>query len=206
MSVGAVNICKVSFLQRLNSYILEKAHSPKAMWILMLISFTESSVFILPPDLLMIPMGIVNKSKVWSMALWLTVSSVLGGIVGYFLGAFLLDFLGKWLIEVYQFQDSMQSFYDYYQKWGFWIIVLKGVTPIPYKLVALASGIAHYPLMMFILASVVCRAVRFYALAAVLYYFGDKAKKIFDKFMVHLFLISILIIVAGFYIVKKINF
>lgn len=206
MSCTVVSAPKISFLQRLNRYILEKAHSPKAMWVLILISFTESSIFILPPDLLMIPMAIVNKSRVWMMAFWLTVSSVLGGILGYFLGAFLLDSLGKWLIEIYQFQDSMQSFHDYYQKWGFWIIVLKGVTPIPYKLVALASGIAHYPLMMFIFASTVCRAIRFYALAAVLYYFGDRAKKILDKFMIHLFLLSILIIISGFYIVKKINF
>ncbi len=206
MSSGITNIPKPSLLQRLNRYILEKAHSPKAMWFLMLISFTESSVFIVPPDLLMIPMGIVNRKKVWSMAFWLTVSSVLGGIVGYFLGSYLFESLGKWLIEVYQFQDSMQSFYDYYQKWGFWIIVLKGVTPIPYKLVALASGIAYYPFIKFVLASIVCRAIRFYALAAVLYYFGDRAKKIFDKFMIHLFLASILIIIAGFYIVKKINF
>jgi membrane protein YqaA with SNARE-associated domain len=153
----------------------------------------------------MIPMVIANKSLAWRLAFWGTVSSVIGGIVGYGIGYMLYSSLGEWLINAYGMQAGFDKFHQGYTEWGFWIIALKGLTPIPYKLVTIASGVAHYPILPFIGASVIARSFRFFLLAALLYKFGSHAKQIMDRYLGWCLLGSFAIIVIGFVIIKMIG-
>jgi membrane protein YqaA with SNARE-associated domain len=191
-----------SFFYRYYHSALKHADSPKAFRSMCMISFAESSFFPLPPDLLMIPMILANRSLAWKLAFWGTISSVLGGIFGYAIGYFLFSTLGEWIINSYGFQSTMDSFHQGFAKWGFWIIVLKGLTPIPYKLVTIASGVAQYHFGLFVVASVIARAFRFYLLAALLWFFGPLAKNIIEKYLTLFLLGSLIIIVGGFLIVK----
>lgn len=193
---------KKGFFYKLYNTCLEHANSPKAFWAYLLVAFTESSFFFLPPDLLMIPMGVANKKLVWKLAFWGTVASVAGGLLGYAIGSFFIDTGGRWLIHVYGLEDSALAFHETYKKWGFWIIVLKGLTPIPFKLVTLASGMAHYSLFSFLVASVICRSFRFFLVATLLWFFGEKAKDILDRYLGQCLFISLFVVVIGFFIIK----
>jgi membrane protein YqaA with SNARE-associated domain len=193
---------KKGWLHSLYAKALEHADSPKTFWIYLSIAFAESSFFLLPPDLLMIPMGVANRKLVWRLAFWGTVASVVGGCLGYLIGAVFMDTAGQWIINAYSLQNSASAFHDGYAKWGFWLIVAKGVTPIPYKIVTIASGMAHYPLLPFIGASVIARAFRFYLLATLLWFFGEHAKALLDKYLVWCLIGSVAIIVIGFVALK----
>lgn len=189
-------------LQRLYQNILKHAESPKAFWWYVGIAFAESSFFLLPPDLMMIPMGVAKRDLVWRLAFWGTVSSVIGGLLGYAIGAWFVDTAGQWIIHMYGLEESAKSFHDHYAKWGFWIIMLKGLTPIPYKLVTIASGIAHYPILPFVVASIIARGFRFYLLATLLWFFGPKAKDLLDRYLGWCLTGGLFIIVIGFIILK----
>jgi membrane protein YqaA with SNARE-associated domain len=198
----AIPAKKKGWLHNLYAKALEHADSPKTFWIYLSIAFAESSFFLLPPDLLMIPMGVANRKLVWRLAFWGTVASVVGGCLGYMIGAVFMDTAGKWIINAYSLQNSASAFHDGYAKWGFWLIVAKGITPIPYKIVTIASGMAHYPLLPFIGASVIARAFRFYLLATLLWFFGAHAKALLDKYLVWCLIGSVAIIVIGFAALK----
>jgi membrane protein YqaA with SNARE-associated domain len=196
------NTPKKSWIYRLYDRALENADSPKAFWLLMVISFAESSFFLLPPDLLLVPMVVTNRSRAWRLAFWATVSSVLGGILGYAIGYYVSTTVGQWLIDVYHMHAGFAKFHNGYNEWGFWIIVLKGLTPIPYKIVTIASGIAHYPLIPFIMASLIARSFRFYLLAVLLWRFGPLAKTVMDRYLGWCLVGSCVLIVSGFFIIR----
>jgi membrane protein YqaA with SNARE-associated domain len=182
--------------------MLAAAESPKAFWICCLVAFAESSFFPLPPDLIMIPMGVANRKILFRLAFALTICSVIGGFLGYAIGHFLFNSIGEWIIETYHLQNALQQFKADFAEWGFWIIVLKGLTPIPYKLVTIASGIVQFDLWTFAWASLITRGFRFFLLATLLWFFGPVAKPYIEK---HLGLALALIlggIVLGFIIVK----
>lgn len=178
------------------------ADSPNAFKTFCAVSFAESSFFPLPPDLLMIPMILANRKLAWKLAFWGTITSVVGGIVGYSIGYFLFSVVGQSIIELYGLQQGMENFHKGFAEWGFLIIMLKGLTPIPYKLVTIASGVAHYPIGWFILASIICRAFRFYLLAGLLWFLGPWARVFIEKYLTLFLLGSLAIIVVGFVIVK----
>jgi len=182
--------------------ILESANSPKALWIYCLVSFAESSFFPLPPDLLMIPMLLANRSLAWRLAFLGVVTSVLGGFLGYAIGYYLYSTFGVWIIETYHLSNAFLKFQEGFNEWGFWIIVLKGLTPIPYKLVTIASGVAHFDLASFAIASVIARGFRFYLLAGLLWWFGPWAKDFVEKYLTLFLIGSLAIIAAGFAIFK----
>lgn len=181
---------------------MRQANSPSARWILAAVAFAESSFFPLPPDFMLIPMVIANRTKAFILAAICSVSSVLGGILGYAIGFFFMSTLGQWVIDTYGLEQAFTSFQNTFQTYGFWIIALKGLTPIPYKLVTIASGASQLNLAMFILASVISRTVRFMMLASIFWYFGEDAKKLFEKHFKLFTIISILTIGAGFFILK----
>lgn len=196
---------KKGWLYRLYNKTLDNANSPKAFWIYIGVAFAESSFFPLPPDLMMIPMVVANRSLAWRLAFWGTIASVLGGAVGYFIGSFLYATIGQWLVELYHLQAGAAKFHQGYNEWGFWIIVLKGLTPIPYKIVTIASGMANYPFWSFIGASVIARAFRFYLIAALLWKFGSHAKYLMDRYLGWCLLASFALIVGGFILIKLIT-
>lgn len=187
---------------KLYQWLMHQANSPSARWILAAVAFAESSFFPLPPDFMLIPMVIANRTKAFILAAICSVSSVLGGILGYAIGFFFMSTLGQWVIDTYGLEQAFTSFQNTFQTYGFWIIALKGLTPIPYKLVTIASGASQLNLAMFILASVISRTVRFMMLASIFWYFGEDAKKLFEKHFKLFTIISILTIGAGFFILK----
>jgi membrane protein YqaA with SNARE-associated domain len=165
-----------SVLRRCYDWAISAADKPHAMWSMGAISFAESSFFPVPPDVMLIPMALARPERAYVMALWCTLSSVAGGLVGYAIGALLYDSVGHWLIQLYGYADKMDTFRAAYAQWGAWIILLKGLTPIPYKIVTITSGFAGYPLLPFVLFSIMARAMRFFALAFLLHRYGNRAR------------------------------
>ncbi|MEJ2116359.1 MAG: DedA family protein [Pseudolabrys sp.] len=168
-------------LRRLYDWCLGAAHKPHAMWIMSAVAFAESSFFPLPPDVMLIPMALARPQRAYLMAVWCTVASVLGGIVGYAIGALLYDSVGAWLIQLYGYGDKVESFREAYAQWGALIILLKGLTPIPYKVVTITSGFANYNFGLFILFSVISRGARFLVVAFLLHRYGAEARDIIEK-------------------------
>jgi membrane protein YqaA with SNARE-associated domain len=160
---------------------LALAASRHAMWAMAAISFAESSFFPLPPDILLIPMVLARPRRAWLIAAVCTVSSVVGGLVGYAIGYFLFDAVGRPVLEFYHAMDKYEALKAAFAHWGAWIIILKGLTPIPFKLVTIASGVAQFDLVAFVLASLVSRSLRFFLLAALLWRFGDPVREFIER-------------------------
>ncbi len=170
-----------SLLRRLYDWCLAGAHKPHAMWIMGAVSFAESSFFPVPPDVMLVPMALARPERAYVMAAWCTATSVAGGIVGYAIGSLLYDSLGAWLIQLYGYGGKVETFRAAYAEWGAWIILLKGLTPIPYKIVTITSGFAGYNFGLFVFFSIIARAMRFFVLAFMLHRYGEQARHIIEK-------------------------
>jgi membrane protein YqaA with SNARE-associated domain len=184
-------------LRRLYDWCIAAAGKPYATWLLGFVSFIESSFFPIPPDVMLIPMSLARPDKAYFYALVCTFTSVAGGVLGYFIGAVLYDSLGLWLIQLYGYGDKVESFRGAYAEWGAWIILLKGLTPIPYKIVTIASGFAGYNLLMFILLSIVARGGRFFLLAFLLHRYGPQARVILEERLGFWVTIGAVVLVGG---------
>ena len=160
-------------LRRIYDWCIEAAHKPYAMWIMAAVAFAESSFFPVPPDVMLIPMSLARPARAWLYATVCTAASVLGGILGYAIGALLYDSLGHWLINLYGLGDKVEAFRAGYAEYGAWIILLKGLTPIPYKLVTITSGFANFNIWLFVVLSVVARGGRFFFVAVLLNRYGE---------------------------------
>ena len=165
----------------LYKWTLEKAAHKKASWFLGFISFIESSVFPVPPDIILIPMVLAKREKVISYISICTIGSVLGAILGYIIGAVLYESVGVFIIESYNLGNKFDIFKDYYIKYGVWLILLGGFTPFPYKLITIASGVFMLNFPLFILMSIISRGIRFTAVASLLWYFGPQVKQIIEN-------------------------
>ena len=130
-------------LRRLYDWCIGAADKPYAVWILGMVSFAESSFFPVPPDVMLIPMSLAQPRKAWLFALVCTITSVAGGVLGYAIGALLYDFIGGWIIQLYGYGNKMDAFRESYAEWGAMIILIKGMTPIPYKLVTISLGLCR---------------------------------------------------------------
>ena len=189
-------------LKQLYDWIIAKSESRNALWVMAAISFAESSFFPLPPDLMLVPMGIANRRRIWLYALVCTIASVLGGILGYAIGAFLFDSVGLWLMNLYGLTEKMQTFREWYQVNGHWAILLKGLTPIPYKIVTITSGLAGYSFTWFVILSIVTRGARFFLLAGLIYMFGEPIRDFIERRLGLTLAAMALVIVGGFVAVK----
>lgn len=194
----------LSVTQRFYQWFLLKTQSPYAIWLLNIISFLESSIFPIPPDIMLIPMIIADRTKAWVLAFTCSLSSILGGLVGYAIGYYLFESIGLWIIEKYSLEGAFTNFQSLFQEYGFWIIVLKGVTPIPFKLVAIAAGATGLNIWQFLLASTISRSIRFFMLAACLYFLGDKAKEFIHKNLNFVLLGFLATLILGFVVFKLI--
>ena len=168
-------------IRRLYEWILALAAKPSAPWALGAVAFAESSFFPVPPDAMLVPMAVSRPDRVWLYATIATVASVLGGLVGYAIGALLFDSVGQWLFNLYGLADKAQTFQASYATYGHWVILLKGLTPIPYKLVTITSGFAHYSLFWFTVLSLVTRGARFFLLAWLLGRYGIGIRAVLDR-------------------------
>jgi len=170
-----------SAIRRLYDWCMNAAGKRHAFWTLGLVSFAESSFFPVPPDIMLIPMALAQPRRAFQFAAWCTLMSVLGGALGYAIGALLYDSVGLWLIRLYGYAGKVEAFRQAYVEWGAWIILLKGLTPIPYKVVTITSGFAGYNFGLFILFSVITRGARFFVLAFLLHRFGPQARDMIEK-------------------------
>jgi membrane protein YqaA with SNARE-associated domain len=189
-------------LRRLYLRTLALAASPRAPWWLAAIAFAEASCFPIPPDALLIPMALARPDRAWRLALVCTIGSVAGGALGYFIGYAVFDQLARPLIELYGYGPRFAAFQALYAQYGLWIIVIKGLTPIPYKIVTIASGAAHFDFAVFMAASLVTRGARFFLVAALLRFFGTPVRDFIER---RLTLVTSLLaagVVGGFLILR----
>jgi membrane protein YqaA with SNARE-associated domain len=184
-------------LRRLYDWCIDAAGKRHAAWTMGAVSFAESSFFPIPPDVMLIPMSLARPDKAYYYATLCTLTSVAGGVLGYIIGAWLYDSVGHWLIQLYGYGDKVETFREAYAEWGTWIILLKGVTPIPYKIVTITSGFAGYNLFLFILLSCVARGIRFYAAAFLLHRYGPQARIIIEERLGLWVTLGALTLVAG---------
>ena len=188
-------------LQRTYTWILSFANHPYAIWILAAVSFAESSFFPIPPDPLYIAMLLARREKTWQLAAICTLSSVIGGWLGYAIGYGLYESLGAVILQTYGLQSAFDRFQDSFNEWGFWIVALKGLTPIPYKVVTIACGVTGLDFSTFTLASVIARGFRFFTLALLFWYCGPTIKEYIDKNLTFVTLASIAALLGGFGII-----
>ena len=177
-------------LLRLYDRVIRLADTPWALPALAATSFAEASFFPVPPDVLLAPMVLARRDRAWLYAFVCATASVLGGLLGYAIGVF-LEPVGLKLLALFGHGQGMEAYRGWFSRNGFWIILVKGLTPIPYKLVTIASGIARFDLRLFVLASTITRGGRFFLEAALLQH--PQAKAVVDR---HLGLIVVLALVA----------
>lgn len=168
-------------LDRLYARIVALAESRHAMAALVFVAVAEASFLPLPPDLLLIPTILAQPRRAFLFAAICTLASVAGGFLGYAIGYFLFDAVGRPVLEFYHAMDKYEALKAGFAQWGAWIIILKGLTPIPFKLVTIASGVAEFNLLAFTLASLVSRSLRFFLLAALLWRFGEPVRDFIER-------------------------
>lgn len=168
------------------------------------ISFLESSVFPIPPDVLLIPMVIAQRDKWIRIALICTIFSVLGAFLGYFIGAFLYETIGKSVLEFYGKADSFDKISEWYNTYGGWGVLFAAVTPFPYKVLTIFSGATGLNIITFAVVSVIGRAARFFLVAYLLRKFGEPIRLFIEKYLGLLFALFLILLVGGFYAVRYI--
>ncbi len=186
----------------LYNWVMRQAAGPYAFWFLGAIAFAESSFFPIPPDVMLVPMVLANRRRAFVLAGWCMVMSVIGGMLGYAIGSLLYDSVGHWLIQFYGYGNQLAQFRALYAEYGAWIILIKGMTPIPYKLVTIASGFAGYNFPLFVVLSIITRGGRFLIVAGLLYWFGEPVRAFIEKRLELVMLGLLVAIVAGFVIAR----
>ena len=189
-------------LRRLYDWTLGMADHRHALWVLAFVSFIESSVFPIPPDVLMIPMILARPSRAWLIAGVALVSSVLGGMLGYAIGAFAFEGIGRPILESLGKADAMTAFNTRFNDLGFWAVLTAGVTPFPYKVITIMSGWTGMPLGVFILTSILARAIRFFAVAGLLRVFGAPIRDFIERRLGLVFTLFIVLLVGGFVLLE----
>ena len=181
----------------LYNWTLEQSSKKYASWFLAFISFIESSFFPIPPDIVLIPMILANRTKAFVIASVCTVFSVLGGLFGYLIGFALFNSIGIILVNFYGMNEYIENLKEYYSNYGVWFVLIAGFTPFPFKIITIASGLFQLNLIIFILCSVVARGCRFYLIAFLLYLFGETIKNFIDKYFNILTILFFIFLICG---------
>jgi membrane protein YqaA with SNARE-associated domain len=189
-------------LRNLYNWVVSLAEDPRAIYWLAMISFAESSFFPIPPDALLVPMAAIQPQRAYLIAAVCTIASVLGGYFGYAIGYFLYESVGRSIIGFYGLEKAYDNFQAQFAEYGFWIVAIAGFTPIPYKLITIASGAAGYDLIMFGIASLGSRGARFFLEAALLKYFGPPIRAWIEKRLELVTIISMILLIGGFVAVR----
>ena len=189
-------------LRRCYDWIIARVASPRAHWWLGLIAFAEASFFPLPPDTLLIPMALARPHRAWHYALICTICSVAGGALGYLIGFTLFNQLAAPIIAAYHYQAAFSAFQAKFAQYGLALILIKGLTPIPYKIVTIAAGAARFNFALFMGASLVTRGARFFLEAALLWKFGDRAEHFIEHHLTIVTSIAAACLIGGFFLIK----
>lgn len=189
-------------LRRLYDWTLSLAAHPRAMWALAFVAFIEASVFPIPPDVLMIAMIVAAPSRAFHIAAVCTVASVLGGLAGYGIGAFAFETVGRPILEALGKAEAVAAFNERFNDFGFWSVLIAGVTPFPFKVITIMSGWTAMPLDVFIGTSILARALRFFLVAALLWKFGAPIRNFVEARLGLFFTIFVVLLLGGFYAVR----
>ncbi|SIN78033.1 YqaA family protein [Halodesulfovibrio marinisediminis] len=192
----------MKLMSKVMDWISRSALSPKAKWTLAIVAFTESIIFPLPPDLLLIPMALTQRKKAFFFATICTAASVLGGIVGYYIGYNFMDYVGMPIVRFYNLSNEYVAIKDWYDTYNAWAVAAAGLTPVPYKLCTLSAGAFKVNFGIFLFASVVSRSMRFFAIAGLIYVFGERARYFLEKRFDLVLLAALVLGIAGFVVLK----
>lgn len=192
----------MNIFRKLYRWTLNKSSHKSAPWFLSIISFAESSIFPIPPDIILIPMVLANKLKAFLYAFICTISSVLGGLFGYLIGLVLFNSIGLVLVEFYHLEVSLEKFKELYNIYGTWIVIIAGFTPFPFKVITIASGLFELNILIFLFCSLISRGARFYIVAGLLYLFGENIKKFIDTYFNILTVLFFVLLVGSILIVR----
>lgn len=198
----AAHFKHAAMMRRLYDWMMRKASDDKAPAALGVVSFVESSFFPIPPDVMLIPMVLSRPEKAWWYATIATVTSVLGGMLGYAIGYYLYDAVGLPILKFYGKEGALDGFIKFVHEYGVPAVIIKGATPIPYKVVTIAAGVAKMDLLSFTMASIVARAMRFYLVAGLLYFFGEPIRDFIERRLTLVTTVFVLLLVGGFIAVK----
>ncbi len=185
-------------------YMLKLSASKNAMFFLFLVAFAESSFFPIPPDIMLIPMVLAMPKNAFKIAGLATVASVIGGYLGYIIGAGFFELIAEPILNMYNAMDKFKEFETYYHEYGAWIVFGAGITPFPYKIITIASGAVHLNLIVFTIASVLARGIRFYIVAWLLKKYGEPMKIFIEKNLGWLSILFLILLFGGFYLIKYI--
>lgn len=188
----------MNILRRLYDWTLAQAGSKHALPTLFGVSFIESSIFPIPPDVLILPMVLARRERAWLVALIATVASVLGGLAGYAVGYFFYETVGQQILAFYGYVEKFKEFTAYYNEWGAWIVAGAGFTPFPFKVITIASGVTRLDLGVFVAASVISRGARFFLLAGLLWWFGPPIRRFVEAYLPQLTFLFFLLLIGGF--------
>ena len=189
-------------LRRLYDWTLAQAQSKHALWVLAFVAFIESSVFPIPPDVLMIPMILAAPKRAWIIASVALISSVLGGLAGYAIGALAWESLGEPILSALGKADSMAEFSTRFNDLGFWAVLTAGVTPFPYKVITIMSGWTGMPLGTFLATSILARGLRFFIVAALLRAYGEPVRHFIEKRLGLVFTAFVVVLLGGFFLLR----
>lgn len=190
------------FVRKIYDSVFHLSKENGAIYWLFAIAFIESSFFPIPPDVMLIPMILAAPKKAWSIAGVATVGSVIGAYLGYAIGFYFFQLIAKPLLNFYDCLEKFNSFKDLYNQYGAWVVFGAGITPFPYKIITIASGVVHMNLIVFTIASIIARGMRFYLVAWLLKKYGETMRKFIEKNLGWLSILFLLLLIGGFAVIK----
>jgi len=189
-------------MRAIYNWIVRRSSQANAVYWMCAVSFAESSFFPLPPDVMLVPMCLAQPKKLWWYSTLCSIASIVGGFFGYAVGFFLFEAVGQPIIQFYQADDAFHNFQAAFAVYGPWFLILKGVTPIPYKLLAIAAGFAKLDFTVFVLCSLVARFSRYYMVAALLHFYGPEVGRFIEKRLMLVMGFLLLFVIGGFLSIK----
>lgn len=190
------------FVRKIYDSVFHLSKENGAIYWLFAIAFIESSFFPIPPDVMLIPMILAAPKKAWSIASVATVGSVIGAYLGYAIGFYFFQLIAEPLLNFYGYLEKFNSFKDLYNQYGAWIVFGAGITPFPYKIITIASGVVHMNLIVFTIASIIARGMRFYLVAWLLKKYGETMREFIEKNLGWLSILFLLLLIGGFAVIK----
>lgn len=189
-------------MRRLYDKVMSLSASPRATWWLFAVAFAEASFFPIPPDAMLIPMTIARPKRAWRYALIALAGTLIGGCFGYAIGHWLFDVLAQPILRAYGYEAAFHAFQETFRRWGVWIILVKGLTPVPYKIITIAAGAAGFNFALFIAASAVTRGARFFLVTGLLRRWGEPIRGFIERHLLAVVIVLVVSIVAGFLVLR----
>ncbi|MCI7486661.1 MAG: DedA family protein [Alphaproteobacteria bacterium] len=190
------------FVRKIYDSVFHLSKENGAIYWLFAVAFIESSFFPIPPDVMLIPMILAAPKKAWSIAGVATVGSVIGAYLGYAIGFYFFQLIAEPLLNFYGYLEKFNSFKELYNQYGAWIVFGAGITPFPYKIITIASGVVHMNLIVFTIASIIARGMRFFLVAWLLKKYGETMREFIEKNLGWLSVLFLLLLIGGFAAIK----